>query len=188
MTPHPLSVWDQVQLVLLRGFSLVLGGVDRVLGLRWGERLLDHMARGWQEQLDRVNANLDHLEQERLQLHRQMDAMALQAAALHLGGRSLARHELRFDPADPQDERILDASINLLVKQHLAAIEEEEVGAGHYVYHLEPDWPAIRAELASAAEIAAPEIADWLREGVQYIDGSFPNTPQTSQGSKNGEV
>ena len=42
----------------------------------------------------------------------------------------------------------------------------EEVEAGHYVYHLEPDWPAIRARLAEAAAQADRETADWLQRGA----------------------
>jgi hypothetical protein len=78
--------------------------------------------------------------------------------------------ELRFDPTDPRDEELLDASIDLLVKKRLAAIESQEIGSGHYIYFLEPDWDAIRQVLVGATTQAEPENAEWYSEGVRFID------------------
>ena len=103
----------------------------------------------------------------------QAEALAIHAATIYLGGRSLARDELLFDPADPHDEEILDATIDLLVKERLAAIEAEEIGERRYVYRLDPDWVAIRARLVRATDQAEPEVADWFRESLKFIDESF---------------
>jgi len=100
----------------------------------------------------------------------QAQALSIYAAALYLGRRRLARDELLFDPSDPRDEEVLDASIELLVKERLADIETKEIGDGQYTYRLDPDWLAIRARLSAALEQAAPESDDWLREGLKFID------------------
>jgi hypothetical protein len=108
-----------------------------------------------------------------------MEAMAIHTAMIYLTGRNQTRHELRFDPADPREEQLLDACIDTLVKDQLATIETEEVRSGHYIYALEPDWAAIRARLASAADCAEPELADWLREGIRFIDNVGDTTTPT---------
>jgi hypothetical protein len=170
MNSRHLSLWDRIQLALLRMLSALLGIVDGFFHVHWGQQLLEHLANRWQSQLAQLNEALTQLEMERSKLQLQAEALAIHAAAIYLGGRSLARDELRFDPADPHDEAMLDASIDLLVKERLASIETEQVGPDHYVYHLEPDWPAIRARLSNAAEQAEPQSADWFREGLRFID------------------
>ncbi len=97
-------------------------------------------------------------------------ALAVYGAAIYLGGRSLIQNELRLDPADPREAEILDASIELLVKRQLAAVSVEEGQEGGHVYHLEPDWTAIRARLSAAAEQSESQMAEWFREGIQLID------------------
>lgn len=162
-----------MQLILLRLLGTLLRLVDDLLRVDWGERLLGQLTSGWQAQLADLDIALAELEKERRRLHLQAETLAIHVAALYLGRRSLAHEELRFDPADPHDEETLDASIDLLVKERLAAIESEEVKPGHYVYHLEPDWAAIRARLSTAANQAEPEMADWFRQGLEFIDGAF---------------
>lgn len=173
MNPRPLSIWDQVVLILLRLLSAALGLMDSLFKVRWGEQLLARMASRWQAKLAEIDRSLAYLEQEREHLNTQVEAMGIHAAAIYLTSRSLARNELRFDPTDPHDEEILDATIDLLVKERLAAIETEEVEEGRYIYRLEPDWIAIRGRLDIAAEQAEPELAAWFRESVAFIDGSF---------------
>ncbi len=170
MNPAPLSFWDRTQLVFLRMLSSSLGWVDRLLNVRWGEHLLDRISGRWQTRLDQLSVALADLETERLQIQMQAEALAIQAATIYLGGRSLLYNELRFDPAVPHDEELLDASIDLLVKQRLAAIESEEIEPGHFVYILEPDWPAIHHRLSAAADQADPDSAEWFREGIRLID------------------
>ena len=173
MNEQSLPFWSRAQLRLLRLLTIFLAIVDSLFHVRWGERLLERMAGRWQAQLLELDQSLARLEVERHQLQFQAEALSIHAAALYLGGRWLARAELRFDPADPHDEQVLDATIDLLVKTRLAAIESEAVEAGHYIYHLEPDWPAIRARLTEAAALADGETAAWLQEGLAFIDDTF---------------
>jgi hypothetical protein len=170
LNPLHLSFWDQVQLFWLRILTAVLSLMDGALHVRWGERLLQRMASRWQTQVEALNQAMAELEESRQHIQGQIAALSLQAAALYLGGRQISRGELRFDPAEPHDREILDATIDLLVKERLANIEIEEIEAGHYVYHLEPDWSTIRANLEGAAVQAEPEIAEWLREGASFVD------------------
>jgi hypothetical protein len=167
----PLRARAELGLIRLAARGLVL--VDWLLNVRWGERLLDRASEGWQEQLAALDHALVHLSQERERLEDQIGALSIHVAAVYLGGRQVARGELCFDPADTRDEELLDASIDLLVSQRLAAIEPQEVGSGQYVYLLEPDWNAIRQVLARAVAQAEPDSAEWYREGIRFIDENF---------------
>ncbi len=170
MSPVQVSVWDRLQLRLLRLLSISLALVDGLLGVTWGERVLERLAARWQARLAQIDAALVALEEERALLHLRAEGLALCTAVTHLVSRKLARGELCFDPSDPQDEKVLDANIDLLVKERLAAIEVDEVEAGHYLYRLEPDWAKIQARLEQAASQAPPETKDWLQEGLRLIE------------------
>jgi hypothetical protein len=181
MNPVYLSFWDRVQLRLLRLLSLVLGIIDELFHVQWGEKILSRMAARWQLQLARLDQALEDLEKERRDTDLQAHALSMYAAALYLGRRRLARGELLFDPSDPRDEEVLDASIDLLVKERLADIETKEIGEGQYIYRLEPDWLAIRACLSAALDQADPESDDWLREGLAFIDDTL--LPEIGEGT-----
>jgi hypothetical protein len=168
-----------VQLVLLRLVSIILSLVDGLFNVQWGERLLDRLSRRWQVRAAELDEALARLEEERERLHAQAEALSIHAAAIYLGSRSLTRNELRFDPSDPRDEEMLSASIDLLVKKRLAAIKTEELESGGYVYHLEPGWTAIRTHLSDAAKQAEPEIAEWFREGLSFIDEAILSKAST---------
>ena len=73
----------------------------------------------------------------------------------------------------PKLAKALGVNQGELVKERLAAIESEQIEPGHYVYHLEPDWSAIRARLSDAAGQTDPEMADWFRQGLEFIDDAF---------------
>lgn len=170
MNPAPLSFWDRTQLTILRLLSVSLAWVDLILNVHWGERLLDRLSHRWRSRLDLLNATLADLEKERHQIQMQAEALAIQAATIYLGGRSLIYNDLRFDPAVAHDEEMLDASIDLLVKQQLATIESVETEPGHFVYYLEPDWAAIHRRLSAAVDQADPESAEWFLEGIRLIE------------------
>lgn len=170
MSPMRASLWDRVQLQLLRMLSISLALVDSLLGVSWGERLLDRLAARWQAQMAQIDAALDALEAERTRLRIQAEALALYAAVAYLTSRQLARGGLCFDPTDPEDERALDANIDLLVKERLATVEISQAGEGHDLYRLEPDWAQIGARLELAASQAEPETAGWLRDGAKLIE------------------
>jgi hypothetical protein len=173
MNSMHLSFWDRVQLRLLRVLSILLGLVDELFHVQWGEKVLSKIAARWQSQLAQLDQALEDLAEERRDADLQAQALSIYAAALYLGRRRLAHGELLFDPSDPRDEEVLDASIELLVKERLADIETKEIGAGQYTYSLEPDWLAIRARLSAALEQADPESDDWLREGLRFIDDAL---------------
>jgi hypothetical protein len=174
MNPAPASFRNQAQLALLRLLSITLGWVDRLFNVGWGEQLMRRMARHWQARLEEINKNLAVLEEEQDRLQQQTEALAILAATVYLAGRNRASGGLRFDPALPRDEEVLDASIGLLVKRRLAAIDSEEIAPGHFVYHLEPDWAAIHARLSTAAGQVEPELAEWFREGMGLAAEALP--------------
>jgi hypothetical protein len=170
VNPSPLTFWDRAQLTVLRLLSVGLGLLDRLFHVDWGERALGRMSRRWEDQLAKLDEALAHLEQEREELQAQSEALAIHAAAIFLAARNATEGTLRFDPALSHDDEILDATIEILVKQRLASIETIEVGNGEYLYTIEPDWAAILTRLRAAAEQAEPEIADWFQEGTRLID------------------
>jgi hypothetical protein len=179
MTPQSPPTWDHLQLLLIRWLSAALALVDGLFNVRWGERLLDRLTDRWKTELAQLEQALAQLDEERQRLSIQMEAIAIHTAVIYLSGRLQTRRELRFDPADPHDEQLLDASIDTLVKERLATIETEEIQPMRYTYTLELDWPAIRARLASAIDHAQPELADWLHEGIRFIDSSGQPATQT---------
>lgn len=170
MSPLRASLRDRVQLRLLRLLSVSLALIDSLLGVRWGERLLEHLAARWQARLAQIDADLAALEREREMVRLQVEGLALYTAVTYLASRQLARGELCFDSADPSDEEVLGANIDLLVKERLATVEVREVKTGHYLYRLEPDWAKIQARLEEAASHAGPEAASWLREGSKLVE------------------
>ena len=168
-----LTFWDRAQLFLLRMLSIGLGLIDRIFRIDWGERALERMSRRWETRLEQLDASLARLEQEREQIQSQSEALAIHAAAIYLAARNLTQDKLQFDPSISHDDEILDATIDLLVKERLASIETEEVAAGRFVYTIEPDWTAILTKLRASASEADPEIAEWFEEGIRFIDEEF---------------
>jgi hypothetical protein len=168
-----LSVWHRLELSLIRLATIGLALFDSLFNVDWGQRVLERQSQRWRVRLVGLQEEVDRLEAERGRVQSQAEALALHTATIYLGGRSLAHHELRFDPADPHEEEILDATVDLLVKNRLAAIEDREAGPGHHIYYLEPDWAAIRGRLAKAMEAAEPQAAELYRESVAFIDETF---------------
>jgi hypothetical protein len=179
MKPTQLSFWDQTQLALLRALSVLLGLVDRILNVHWGEQVLARMSQRWQAQLEKIDQEIAALEKERHQSQMLAETLVIHAATTYLAGRLLAHEELRFDPAIPRDEEILDATIDMLVKRQLATIASEEIEPGHFVYNLEPDWPAIYSHIGEVADTADPEFADWFQESLRLIREALLPEPGT---------
>lgn len=174
MNTGAFSRWDRIQLAILRWLSVILTLTDALLNVHWGERLLGRLTGRWQSEVAQLERALARLEEERHLLHQQIEAIAVHTAVIYLIGRHQSRGQLRFDPSVPRDDKILDASIDTLVKERLAAIDSQETAPGHFVYTLEPDWIAIRAVLTGVASRAQPQLAEWLREGVSLIDRHYP--------------
>jgi len=170
MKPTPSSFWDLTQLAVVRFLSIFLALMDRLLNVRWGEQMLVRMAERWQTRLEKLDQEIAALEKERHRSQMQAEALVIHAATIYLAGRQLAHEELRFDPTVPRDEEILDATIEMLVKQRLATIESQEVKPGHFVYYVEPDWAAIYNRIHAVAEEADPELAEWFRESLKLIN------------------
>lgn len=173
MNPAPLSGWAQVQIFFLRLLTRLMGATDGLLKVRWGEGVISRLERRWQAQLNHLDEEMAEIKEERRRLERRTEALGLHFAVTYLAGRSLTLGRLTFDPADPHDNEILDATIQLLVIDRLAAIEPEAVGEGRYLYHLEPDWSAIRIRLAQSLPNAHPEIAGGVRQTLTLIDDAF---------------
>lgn len=170
MNPEKLSLRERVQLFLLRGGTRLLRTVDSLLGVQWGEHQIQQLAVRWSTQISEIDQAIVDLEEERNHVLSQVEALAIQSAAIYLGGRQMTHNKLSFDPSDPHDEEMLDATIELLVKQRLAEVETEQLNKGHYIYHVEPNWSSIRTYLARVAEHADQDVAGWLQEGLEFID------------------
>jgi hypothetical protein len=161
---------DRLQVRLAQVVGLVLGVFDTVFDTQIGERAVDWLTARWRRRLDDLNAELEALEAERRGLETQASALALQAAVYYLGARVVSHGDVCFDPNDPEEEQMLDATIELLVKPRLATIETLESSEGRYRYRIEPDWVAIRGYLEVLAPDARPETAAWLHECLTFID------------------
>jgi hypothetical protein len=161
---------NRLQVRLAQVVGLVLGLFDTAFDTQIGERTVDWLTARWRRRLDDLNAELEALEAERQGLEAQASALALQAAVYYLGARVVSRGEVCFDPNDPDEEQMLDATIELLVKPRLATIETLESSEGRYRYRIEPDWGAIRGHLEKLAPDAGSETAAWLQECLTFID------------------
>lgn len=53
--------------------------------------------------------------------------------------------EVAYDSADPREDRLADALIQHLVRTGYGEVRTEELGEGHYRYHLRVDWPRLEA-------------------------------------------
>jgi hypothetical protein len=140
--------------------ALVL--VDRLLGTHLVEKELSRR----EAKVARYRARMMELEEQLTKLEDLLEAINLRLGLLYLRERSLLSPErwLSFDPNDPEEDRGLDLLVEHLVKPHLATIETDQVEEGHYVYHLQPDWVAIRAFFAEQQADLEPEIEGWLSE------------------------
>lgn len=67
-------------------------------------------------------------------------------AALHnIAQRSPAGGEVAYDAADEDEDQMADALVQYLVRTGYADVRTEEPEPGHYVYHIQVDWPKLRA-------------------------------------------
>lgn len=148
-----MSLADRILFILL-----VI--IDRLLGTSLTEREVNHR----RARLADYRANLEAIEEQLTRLENTLETLNLRLCLLYLWERNLIwpDHWLRFDPADPQDDRELDLLISYLVKPRLAAIDEEKVTMDHYVYYLKPDWTAIRTLLTSHQVKLEPDLRLWL--------------------------
>mgnify|MGYP001082685810 CR=1 FL=1 len=140
--------------------ALVL--MDHLLGTHLAEKELARR----EAKVARHRAQMTELEKQLTRLEGLLGALNLRLCLLYLRERSLLSPEqwLSFDPNDPEEERGLDLLIEHLVKSRLATIEMDKVEEGHYLYHLQPDWAAIRAFFAEQQADLEPDMKGWLSE------------------------
>ena len=136
--------------------------VDRLLGTRLAKKELDRR----QARVVCYRVRMTELEKQFARLEDLLRAINLQLCLLYLRERNLLSPErwLSFDPNDPIEERGLDLVIEQLVKPRLATVEMDKVGEGQYVYHLQPDWAAIRILFAEQQADPEPDMEGWLSE------------------------
>ena len=134
--------------------------VDRLFGTRLAEKELSRR----EARVAGYRSQMMELEQQLTSLEGLLEALSLRLCLLYLQERSLLLPErwLSFDPNDPEEDRGLDLIIEHLVKPRLAAVEMDKVEEGHYVYHVKPDWTAIRLLLAEQQIDLEAEMEGWL--------------------------
>ena len=134
--------------------------VDHLLGTHLVEKELSRR----EAKVARYRARMTELEKQLTRLEGLLGAINLRLCLLYLRERSLLSPErwLSFDPNNPEEDKGLDLLMEHLVKPRLATIEMDEVEEGHYVYHLQPDWAAIRAFFAEQQADLEPDMEGWL--------------------------
>jgi hypothetical protein len=134
--------------------------VDHLLGTSLVEKELSRREAKFARYRDRMT----ELEKQLTGLEGLLGAINLRLCLLYLRERGLLSPErwLSFDPDDPEEEKGLEMLIEHLVKPRLATIEMDEIEEGHYVYHLQPDWAAIRAFFAGQQADLEPDMEGWL--------------------------
>jgi hypothetical protein len=136
--------------------------VDHLLGTHLVEKELARR----EAKVARYRDQMTELERQLTQLEDLLGAINLRLCLLYLRERSLLSPErwLSFDSNDPEEDKGLELLVEHLVKPRLATIEMDEVEEGHYVYHLQPDWAAVRAFLAKQQTDLEPDVEGWLSE------------------------
>lgn len=136
--------------------------VDHLLGTHLVEKVLSRR----EAKVAHYRTQMAELEKQLAKLEGLLGAINLRLCLLYLRERSLLLPEqwLSFDPSDPEEDKGLGLVIEHLVKPRLATIEMDEVEEGHYVYHLQPDWAAIRAFFAEQQADLEPDMKGWLSE------------------------
>jgi len=134
--------------------------IDRLLGTSLTEREINRR----RAKLADYRARLEVVEEQLTRLENTLETLNLRLCLLYLWERNLICPDrwLRFDPADPHDNRELDLLIHYLVKPRLAALDEEKVTEDHYIYHLKPDWTALRALLTTHQIKLETDMRLWL--------------------------
>ena len=136
--------------------------VDHLLGTH----LVDKELARREAKVVRYRAQMTELEEQLTRLEGLLGALNLRLCLLYLRERSLLSPErwLSFDPNDPEEDKGLGLLIEHLVKPRLATMEMDKVEEGHYIYHLQPDWAAIRALFAEQQADLEPDMKEWLSE------------------------
>jgi hypothetical protein len=134
--------------------------VDHLLGTNLAKKELSRR----EAKVARYRAQMTDLEKQLTRLEGLLEAINLRLCLLYLQERSLLLPErwLSFDANDPEEDTGLNLLIEHLVKPRLATIEMDKVEEGHYLYHVQPDWAAIRAFFAEQQADLEPDMKRWL--------------------------
>jgi hypothetical protein len=134
--------------------------VDHLLGTNLAKKELSRR----EAKVARHRAQMTDLEKQLTRLEGLLEAINLRLCLLYLQERSLLLPErwLSFDANDPEEDKGLNLLIEHLVKPRLATIEMDKVEEGHYLYHVQPDWTAIRAFFAEQQADLEPDMQEWL--------------------------
>jgi hypothetical protein len=134
--------------------------VDHLLGTRLAEKELARR----EAKVTRYKAQMTELEKQLTRLEGLLGAINLRLCLLYLRERNLLSPErwLSFDPNKPEEDKGLDLLIEHLVKPGLATVETDKVEESHYIYHLQPDWAAIRAFFTEQQADLGPSVEGWL--------------------------
>jgi hypothetical protein len=136
--------------------------VDHLLGTNLAKKELSRR----EANVARYRAQMTDLEKQLIRLEGLLEAINLRLCLLYLQERSLLLPQrwLSFDANDPEEDKGLNLLIEHLVKPRLATIEMDKVEEGHYLYHVQPDWAAIRAFFAEQQADLEPDMKRWLLE------------------------
>lgn len=92
---------------------------------------------------EEMAANQERLEREELdEARRELGSFR---AALEEGLAAGEGAEVAYDASDPRRDELADALIQYLVRPDYATVRTEEPSPGRYVYHVQVDWPKLRA-------------------------------------------
>jgi hypothetical protein len=145
-------------------WSRLLLALDKL----FGTRLLEWELGRRQQKIDHLMTEMEHIHQSLDELHAELEVSRLALCVLDLKARRERNDHpdwLRFAPHCNGDESLLDDAIDCLVKTRLARVDIEPAGSGHFVYQLDPDWPAIANQLASKADNL--DLMPWLEQLAQ---------------------
>lgn len=136
--------------------------IDRVLGTHLAEKELSRR----EAKVAQYKQRMNELEEQLKRLEELLESLNLRLCLLYLQERSLIWPDrwLRFDPADPGEERGLDLLIEHLVKPRLATVDTETAVQGHYVYHIQPHWEVIREFFVQHQADLEPGLSGWLAQ------------------------
>lgn len=137
-----------------------------------GTRLIEWELARRQRLIDQLVIEMQDVNRELAVLSADLELCQLAMCLVDLRARS-ERNDLenwlRFAPHSDGEEALLNKVIECLVKSRLASVDVEPVGLDIYVYHLNPDWPAIVERLREIS--LGVSLMSWLEEQSRFVAG-----------------
>lgn len=123
-----------------RVYAVLLDALTRdLIDIAGTERQLVAQAEVDPEEMAQNQARLERAELD--EAHRELGTFRAALEAARAAGEGA---EVAFDAADPRQDDQADALIQYLVRPDYATVRTEEPSPGHYVYHVQVDWPKLR--------------------------------------------